>query len=302
MKPMREGTADSSSSAEPIENQPTRFSVLGLPVDRVDMEGAVARIAGYVEATRGEAEQGQPLESGGGRRTTSQVVTLNPEMVMTAQRDAALREAIAQADLVVADGAGVVWAAALSGARLPERVTGVDLLDACARMAAERGYSLFLLGAGEGVAQQAAKRLMVRYSGLRITGTFAGSPAVAEQRAICARIRQARADIVFVAYGAPSQERWIARVRGELGAAVAIGVGGAFDFVAGRVPRAPQWMRRLGLEWLYRLGREPWRWRRMLALPRFALAVLLARTQWPRVWRAIAEWRGAHMGEPNEKA
>lgn len=297
MKPTHEGASDILPSANPAKGQPERFTLLGLPVDLVDMESAVERIAGHVEARRMTRKQGQPLESGGGRRTTFQVVTLNPEMVMAAQRDAALREAIVGADIVVADGAGVVWAARLGGAALRGRVTGVDLLDSCAALAAKRGYRLFLLGAGEGVARQAAAQLEARYAGLRVAGTFGGSPAVAEQSDICARIRGAGADIVFVAYGAPAQERWIARARGDLGAAVAIGVGGAFDFLAGRVPRAPLWMRRIGMEWLYRLWREPWRWRRMLALPRFAVAVLLAQAQRLRVWRALRRRRAEHTRE-----
>ncbi|MGZ6352044.1 MAG: WecB/TagA/CpsF family glycosyltransferase [Ktedonobacterales bacterium] len=282
MKPMGNETTGMRAS-KVAGGQFERVMVLGLPVEVVDMGGAVERIVCWVEAGRREVEQGQPLASGDGGRTTCQVVTLNPEMVMAARHDAELREAILRADLVVADGAGVVWAARLGGAALRGRVTGVDLLDACAQVAAERGYRLFLLGAAEGVARQAAERLEARYPGLRVTGTFAGSPAAAEQGDICARIREAGADIVFVAYGAPAQELWIARTRGDLGAAVAIGVGGAFDFVAGRVPRAPSWMRHLGLEWLYRLWREPWRWRRMLALPRFAVAVL--RAEWPCVRR-----------------
>jgi N-acetylglucosaminyldiphosphoundecaprenol N-acetyl-beta-D-mannosaminyltransferase len=294
MKPMGDETTGMRSS-KVAGGQVGRCMVLGLPVDVVDMEGAVERVVCWVEAGRREVEQGQSLERVGGGRTACQVVTLNPEMVMAAQRDGELREAILRAELVVADGAGVVWAARLGGASLPGRVTGVDLLDACARVAAERGYRLFLLGAAEGVARQAAERLEARYPGLRIAGTFAGSPAAAEQGEICVRIREAGADMVFVAYGAPAQERWIARTRGDLGAAVAIGVGGAFDFVAGRVPRAPLWMRRLGLEWLYRLWREPWRWRRMLALPRFAVAV--ARAEWPRVWRALLRRRAEHTRE-----
>lgn len=272
-----------------------RFTLLGLPVDPLDMRATLERIDSYIEAARAARparEPAHPLESGRTQRTTAQVVTLNPEMVMAALRDPELREAILHADLIVADGVGVVWAARLSGATMRMRVTGVDLLDACAKLAAERGYRLFLLGAAEGVARQAAKRLEMRYSGVHITGTFAGSPAATEQSDICSRIREARADIVFVAYGASAQERWIARTRGELGAAVAIGVGGAFDFVAGRVPRAPVWMRRLGLEWLYRLWREPWRWRRMLALPRFVVAVLWA--EWPCVWRALLGRRARH--------
>ncbi|HEX8036274.1 MAG TPA: WecB/TagA/CpsF family glycosyltransferase [Ktedonobacterales bacterium] len=295
MKPMGDETTGVGSS-KVAGGQLGRFMVLGLPVDVVDMGGAVERIVCWVEAGRREVEQGQPLACGGGGRSACQVVTLNPEMVMAARHDAELREAILRAELVVADGAGVVWAALLGGAALGGRVTGVDLLDACAQVAAERGYRLFLLGAAEGVARQAAERLEARYPGLRIAGAFAGSPAVAEQSEICARIREAGADIVFVAYGAPAQERWIARTRGDLGAAVAVGVGGAFDFVAGRVPRAPLWMRRLGLEWLYRLWREPWRWRRMLALPRFTVAVL--RAGWPRVWRALL-WRRAEHTKGN---
>lgn len=301
MEPMGDEMTGMRAS-ERAEGQAARLTVLGAPVDVVDMGEAIERIAGWVEARRKETGQGQPLESGGEQRTTLQmvtlqVVTLNPEMVMAARRDAELREAIVRAELVVADGVGVVWAARLAGAALRGRVTGVDLLDACARVAAERGFRLYLLGAGEGVARQAAERLMVRYSGLRIAGTFAGSPAMAEQSDICARIREAGADIVFVAYGAPAQERWIARTRGELGAAVAIGVGGAFDFVAGRVPRAPLWMRRLGLEWLYRLWREPWRWRRMLALPRFAGAVLLAQARQVGRWQTTFGRRGERLDE-----
>ena len=302
MKLMRDETMGRRSAAMTGE-QCGRFRLLGLPVDLVDMGGAVEHIAGYIEAWRGGDGSGQPLECGGAGRITHQVVTLNPEMVMAAQRDRELRDAILNADLVVADGAGVVWAARLSGEalRLRARVTGVDLLDACAGLAAARGYRLFLLGAAEGVAGLAAARLEARHPGLHIAGTFAGSPAPVERGDICARIREAGADIVFVAYGSPAQERWIAGARGELGAAAAVGVGGAFDFMAGRVERAPRWMRRCGLEWLYRLWREPWRWRRMLALPRFALAVLRAKTSRMRskrsLWRLLSRRRTGQMGE-----
>jgi N-acetylglucosaminyldiphosphoundecaprenol N-acetyl-beta-D-mannosaminyltransferase len=123
------------------------------------------------------------------------------------------------------------------------------------------------------VAEEAARRLVDRWSGLHIAGTEAGSPSPHALAGIVARVRAAHADAVFVAFGSPTQERWIAEARPALGAAVAIGVGGGLDFVAGRVPRAPDWMLRHGVEWLYRLARQPWRWRRMLALPRFALAV-----------------------------
>ena len=122
-----------------------------------------------------------------------------------------------------------------------------------------------------------AETLRRRYPGLPVVGTFAGSPRPEEAPAILARLRQARPDVLFVAYGAPRQDLWIARYQPDLQIPVAMGVGGAFDFLAGVVPRAPRWMREAGLEWLYRLLRQPWRWRRMRVLPRFVLDVLRAR-------------------------
>jgi N-acetylglucosaminyldiphosphoundecaprenol N-acetyl-beta-D-mannosaminyltransferase len=113
-----------------------------------------------------------------------------------------------------------------------------------------------------------------RYAGLIITDTYAGSPVPQDEAEIVARIRAARPDILLVAYGAPAQDLWLARNLPQTGAAVGMGVGGSFDYIAGIVPRAPRWMRNRGLEWLYRLIRQPWRWRRMAVLPLFVLAVL----------------------------
>lgn len=243
---------------------PPRRAILGLPVDAATLGQALDWMATRIEQRRAKLAAAQS--------PAVQVVTLNPEMVMAARHDGDLRAAIASADLVVPDGVGVVWAAGLQ-----ERVTGVDLLVAFAERAAASGYRLYLLGAAPGVADEAARRLVARHPGLRIAGTYPGSPAPDELPGIAARVRASGADAVFVAFGSPAQERWIAAARPSLGAAVAIGVGGGLDFVAGQVPRAPDWMRRRGLEWLYRLRQQPWRWRRMLALPRFALAVGLER-------------------------
>ncbi|HEY6411796.1 MAG TPA: WecB/TagA/CpsF family glycosyltransferase, partial [Ktedonobacteraceae bacterium] len=128
--------------------------------------------------------------------------------------------------------------------------------------------------AAPGVAEAAAARLRELASGLEIAGTYAGSPAANEEDAIIERVQAAQADVLCVAYGAPAQELWIGRNLARLPSAVAIGVGGAYDFLSGRQQRAPVFMRKLGLEWLYRLFREPRRWRRMLALPRFAVQVV----------------------------
>lgn len=205
-----------------------------------------------------------------------QIATVNPEFVMTAQRDAAFREILQQADLCLADGVGLLLAAKRYGRRLPERVPGSELVYHLAQLAAEEGWRLFLLGAAPGVAQEAAATLQARYEGLQIAGVYAGSPALEENEAIVQRINASNADLLYVAYGAPRQDKWIARNKEALsGVRLAMGVGGALDFITGRAVRAPRWVQQLGLEWLHRLWQEPWRWRRMLALPRFALRVLL---------------------------
>jgi len=237
-----------------------RVRILGVGVDPMTCEAVLARIRAFVEA-----------------EGAHQVVTVNPEFVMQARSDAAFRRVLNEADLALADGIGLVWAARLLGHRLPERVAGSDLVPLIAQRAAERGWRLYLLGAAPGVAAQAAQRLRECYPGLRIAGTYAGAPARELEGAIVDRVRAAHPDILFVAYGAPAQDLWIARNLDRLGVPVAMGVGGALDFIAGRTKRAPRWVQRLGLEWLHRLVHQPWRWRRMLALPRFAWAVLRLR-------------------------
>lgn len=208
------------------------------------------------------------------QRGPHQIATANPEFVMAAQQDRSFRHALLNADLCVADGVGLLWAARRLGQRLPERVTGSDLTPLVAHMAAQRGWRLFLLGAAPGVAERAARLLEQWNPGLRIAGVYAGSPAVAEAPAIVQRVAAAKADVLFVAYGAPAQDLWIARHRQELAVPVMVGVGGAFDHIAGVQRRAPVWVQRIHLEWLFRLVTQPWRWRRQLALPRFVWAVL----------------------------
>jgi N-acetylglucosaminyldiphosphoundecaprenol N-acetyl-beta-D-mannosaminyltransferase len=206
-----------------------------------------------------------------------QVVTVNPEMLVVAHDDPALRQALNDADLNVADGAGVMLAARLLGCALRQRVTGSDGIYRLAAHCAERGYRLYLLGGAPGVAGATAGRLITAYPGLLVAGTYAGSPLPIDEEGIVARVREAAPHVLLVAYGVPVEERWIARNREQLGVPVMIGVGGTFDFVAGVTRRAPVWMRRVGLEWLHRLWCEPWRWRRQLALLRFVRLVLLQR-------------------------
>lgn len=205
---------------------------------------------------------------------THQICTVNPEFIMTAQTDLDFKRILKQAALNLPDGIGVVWAARRQGHALRERVAGSDLIYQLADRAAKTGWKIFLLGAAEGVADQAAIKLQTLYPGVNIVGAWAGSPRETDDDEAVRRIHASQADIVLVAYGAPKQDKWIERNLGRSGASVAIGVGGSFDFVVGTQRRAPQWIRRLNLEWLYRLVREPWRWRRQLALPKFVWKVM----------------------------
>lgn len=206
-----------------------------------------------------------------------QICTVNPEFIVDAGRDPAFGAVLDRADLRVPDGVGVVWAARLFGVRLRERVTGSDGIYRICRRAAKHGWRVYFLGAAPGVAERTAATLTRLYPGLNVAGTYAGSPHAADWQAIHARLVAAQPDILFVAFGHPRQDFWIDTHRADLPAAVAIGVGGAFDFVTGVAVRAPAWMQRLGLEWLHRLIRQPWRWRRIAKLPRFVGLILWQR-------------------------
>jgi N-acetylglucosaminyldiphosphoundecaprenol N-acetyl-beta-D-mannosaminyltransferase len=249
----------------PQQSLPAPAYVLGVRVDRVSQLQALDLVDQMIALFR----------ASGNTLPCQQIVTVNTEFVMAAQKNIEFRQTINNAALVVADGIGVVWATRFVGFPTPERITGTDTLVALAKRCAERGYRLYLLGAAPGVAEQTGVCLQSLAPGLQIAGTYAGTPALAEEDAIIERIHAANTDVLCVAYGAPSQELWIYRNLPRLPAAVAIGVGGAYDFLSGRQRRAPRAMQRIGLEWLYRLYREPWRWKRMLAIPRFMLLVLL---------------------------
>jgi N-acetylglucosaminyldiphosphoundecaprenol N-acetyl-beta-D-mannosaminyltransferase len=236
------------------------IAILGVRVSSVEVPESLAIIEGLIESG-----------------ISHQLVTVNTEFVMAAQKDAEFKAIIHAAALALPDGIGLLWAARFLGRPLKERVTGVDTVQRVAELAARRGYRLFLLGAAEGVADLCAQRLSNKYPNLQIVGTYSGSPAVEEEDEIVALIKQAKPDVLFVAYGAPQQDKWIARNLERLEVPLAMGVGGAFDFIAGVAVRAPRWMQRLGLEWLHRLYHEPWRWRRMLALPRFLGLVMRER-------------------------
>ncbi len=191
------------------------------------------------------------------------VMTPNNEMLVMAQRDETFRKVLQRTSLNLPDSSGLLFAARWTGQVLPERVTGADTVAAlCASLPSD--HPVFLLGAAPGAAQAAADALQSINPSLRIAGTFAGSPREADAEEILQRINAAKPHLLFVAYGAPAQDLWIDRYLQRMPSVrVAMGVGGTLDFLAGRIRRAPSWMRGLHLEWAWRFAQEPSRWKRM---------------------------------------
>jgi N-acetylglucosaminyldiphosphoundecaprenol N-acetyl-beta-D-mannosaminyltransferase len=187
-------------------------------------------------------------------------ITANTHYVMLAERNPDLQSVNERAAFIVADGAPLVWASRWLGSPLPERVTGSDLIFDLSAEAAKKGHRLFFLGGAEGVAEEAVRRLRERYPGLQVAGIE--SPpfrelTTEEHDALAARIRSSRSDILMLAFTMPKGERWLAANLDSLGVPVGVNVGAAIDFAAGRVPRAPVWLQKVGLEWAFRLGLEP---------------------------------------------
>jgi len=210
-------------------------------------------------------------------RTMGYVVTLNGALLVQAARQPELRALVNDAALVTADGIGVLLAARILGVSLPGRVPGIDLAVGVCERAARGGHRVYLMGGAPGVAAATADSLRARHPSLQIVGTHHGFLTGDAERAVVADIQRARPDVLLVALGAPRQEFWMRQWKQELGVPVSIGVGGSFDVLAGRVPRAPRWMQRLGLEWLYRAWREPRRWSVVRTIPPLFLMALRAR-------------------------
>ena len=222
--------------------------------------------------TLGEAEERADalLCSGAG----GYIVTANPEIVLRCREDAAYAAAVNGAKLVLADGVGDLCAARILGTPLPGRVAGADLVPRLLARLAERGGSVFLYGARPGVAERAGESLQSACPGLRIAGTENGY--ISDETALFAALEQEKPDLLLLGLGAPRQELWMAENR-QRTPAVMIGVGGLLDVFAGDIPRAPETWQRLGLEWLYRLLREPRRFKRVIRLPKILLLALRER-------------------------
>jgi N-acetylglucosaminyldiphosphoundecaprenol N-acetyl-beta-D-mannosaminyltransferase len=203
------------------------------------------------------------------------VATPNPEIVQLAQNDREFAQVLAHADLVIPDGVGVIYAAKILGRPLKGRVPGIEFAGALMLRMAQAGKRLYLLGAKPGVAEAAAEKLQSQYPGLIICGTHDGY--FQDDAPVIEAIKTAQADVVFVCLGAPKQEKWIAQNGGATGARLLVGLGGSLDVFAGEVKRAPKALQRLGLEWFYRLCKQPSRIGRMAKLPLFLVSAAGAR-------------------------
>ncbi len=237
-----------------------RVDVLGIGFDPVDLDGAVETVVAMA------ASPGSHL-----------IVTANVELVMRARRAADLQEILRRAALVVADGVGVVWGARRLGRPLPGRVPGIDLGERLCGEAARLGWRVCLVGGAPGVAADAADRLRRCYRGIEVAEALHGFFGPDEERVVMTKIQTASPTLLLAGLGSPRQERWLDQHLTALAVPIAVGVGGTFDVWAGRVRRAPRIIRSLGLEWCYRLIRQPSRVRRQLAIPQFIAAVWLDR-------------------------
>lgn len=239
-------------SAAPFD----KVEVLGIAVSRVSLEGLLEAVARTV-ATPGSS----PLL----------IAYANAHTCNLASSDRTFRQCLADVDVVYVDGNGPRLAAWMAGHSLPQRLTGADWIDAVCRLSVERAIRLYFLGAADGVAGEAAKRLALRHPGLVVLGTHPGYFDASEERALIADIRRARPDVLLVGMNSPAQEQWMVEQAPGLGVPVVWCVGALFDYASGRLRRAPRWMRRLGLEWLGRLMIEPRRLavRYLIGLPLF---------------------------------
>lgn len=238
-----------------------KVSVLNVKIDSVTMAQAVEKVESFFFLSD----------------RTRLVATANAEMVMMANDDSELKEILAGADLVVADGAGVVWAARHQGDIMPERVAGFDLVQELLKKSAQKKYKVFFLGAGIGVAEQAKTQAEIKYPGVNIVGVRDGYFKSDVEKEIINEINELNPDLLLVALGVPRQEKWIKNNLEKLNVKVAIGVGGTFDVMAGNIKRAPLWMQKANLEWSYRLFLQPQRIFRMMSIPKFMFKIILGK-------------------------
>lgn len=232
-----------------------KADILNVQVDSLTMQEAV--------------ESGEEMMASGKHHL---IATCNAEMIMMAQEDKAFKAVLESADLVVPDGAGTVWAANYLGVPMPERVAGIDLVKRLFSVSERGNYRVFFFGSAPGVVEKAKENMLKLFPNLNVVGMRNGYFSEADEPEILRQINEAKPHLLLVALGVPKQEKWISKYRDRL-PCLCIGVGGTFDVLAGLVKRAPVWMQKARLEWLYRGMKQPSRMGRLMALPKFVMAV-----------------------------
>lgn len=234
-----------------------KVRIYGVPISKMSMDQTVAYLTNVIE-----------------QRQPHQVITANPIMVMAAQDDPAYLSMMQRAELIVPDGTGVVWAAKYVGEPVVERVPGYDLIHELMKVGESRSWKVYLLGASNEVIQAAAEKLRTAYPSVKLVGIRDGYFKDEQDAEVIQDIVDAAPDILLVGRSAANQEPWIGKYKKQIGVPVMMGVGGSFDVLSGKLKRAPVLFQKLRLEWFYRLMQEPWRYKRMLLLPQFALKVM----------------------------
>lgn len=231
--------------------------IYGIPFSKMSMKETVEYLTERIEAQQ-----------------QTHVITANPIMVMTALQKPAYKEMMLKSDLIVPDGAGIVWAARQAGDPVTERVTGIELLHELFRKGEKHHWKVFLLGTTKEIIEAAAETLQMQYPQVRIVGFRDGYFGEQQDAEVVAQIAELEPHILFVARGAETQEPWIVKHRAALKVPLIMGVGGSFDVISGKLKRAPQWVQAIRMEWFFRLLQEPKRLPRMMVLPKFMLKVL----------------------------
>lgn len=240
---------------ESLEN--SRISIMGLDIDIIPKVDLMPKLRGYLQGTKNHA-----------------IITANSLLILESQKLPALKRACENASMVLPDSSGISWAAKQLKLLQPYRIPGIDLAFDLCREAQMMGISVFLFGGNVGVAPRAAHYLKSRFPNLLIGGTHQGFFNWQDEDKILEQIWESGSRLILVGLGMPLQELWINRIKDKLPPGISMGVGGTFDVWAGDLKRAPQWVQKSGMEWMYRLGQEPNRFNRVANLPRFAVKVL----------------------------
>lgn len=231
----------------------------GVVVDNISLNYALTKVQHWIK----------------NERSPHIIVTPDALAALRSRTDEDYRRIVAGAGLVLPDGAGLIGALKLVGTPIQERIPGVEFTEHLCKRAACEGWNVWLLGGVPGVAEEAAAKLIDKYPGLKIVGTRDGFFKENEAAGICSAIKESETDILFVGLGVPKQEYWLEKHLADTGAVVGMGIGGSMDVISGRLSRAPKAWQRMGMEWLYRLIQEPWRWRRLVKLPLFVWYLVL---------------------------